>query len=306
MTRAIAILAVLILIGSTTSSGQNPWPQLVIEAPETLTVAAEQIQAFDPSRLNRIMAIIGLTDAGAPIRVLLVPEETALAKSTPTWVAAFADATRDLVVLLPERIGSYPHSSLETVLHHEVSHILTARAAAGRRIPRWFNEGLASAAERTWSVGIRSRFAWEFVLSKRLTPTEFEGLFEGRPRDITTAYVLSDRLVRDLLEQYGSDIPARIFSRMAEGAPFETALYVTTGNSVDRLMRTFWHRHSVWESWISVAGNPFTQWSLITLLAITAIWRHRRKRRARRQLWEMEESLEEQAWEEHRRRYRVH
>ncbi len=306
MTRATACLAVLIVIGSTTSTGQDPWPQLMIEAPETLTAAAEQIQAFDLSRLSRVMAIIGLTDVGTPIRVLLVPEGTALANTTPAWVAAFADATRDLVVLLPERIGSYPYSSLETVLHHEVSHILTARATAGRRIPRWFNEGLASAAERTWSVGIRSRFAWEFVLSKRLTPTQFEGLFEGSSREIETAYVLADRLVRDLLEQYGSDTPARIFSRMSQGASFEVALYVTTGASVDGFMRTFWRRHSVWESWVSVAGHPFAQWSLITLLALTAIWRHRRKRRARRHLWEMEERLEEESWEEHRRRYRVH
>ena len=42
------------------------------------------------------------------------------------------------------------------------------------------------------------------------------------------------------------------------------------------------------------------------LLALVAIWQHRRKRRARRDQWELEERAEEEAWEEHRRKYRVH
>lgn len=58
--------------------------------------------------------------------------------------------------------------------------------------------------------------------------------------------------------------------------------------------------------WFGVAGHPFVQWSLITLLALVAIWRHRRRRQERRLRWEMEETAERRDWEEHRRRYRVH
>ena len=93
---------------------------------------------------------------------------------------------------------------------------------------------------------------------------------------------------------------------MSRGAPFEAALYEVTGLSVDMVVRGFWQRHAVWESWIGFAGHPFTQWLLITSLALVAIWRHRRRRSERRRQWEMEERAEEQAWEEHRRRYRVH
>lgn len=281
-------------------------PRLEVEAPAALAAEAARARGFDTGALASIMTLTGLVDAGAPIRVRLVPERAALARATPAWVAGFADASRDLVVLFPERIGSYPYRSLETVLQHEVAHVLTARAAGGRRIPRWFNEGLASAAERTWSLGARSRFAWELVARKRLTAAGIEGLFAGGARDAARAYALSDALVRYLLERYGPRTPARILSGMARGAPFEIALYAATGASVDAVVATFWARRDVWKSWVSFAGQPFVQWCLITLLALAAIWQHRRRKRERRLRWEMEERAEEQAWEEHRRRYRVH
>lgn len=302
MTRS---MIAFVLLGLSAVAAGDP-PRLEVEAPATLAAEAARARGFDTGALAGIMTLVGLVDAGAPIRVQLVPERAALARATPAWVAAFADASRDLVVLFPERIGSYPYRSLETVLQHEVAHVLTARAAGGRRIPRWFNEGLASAAERTWSLGARSRFAWEMVAGRTLTAAGIEGLFAGGARDAARAYALSDALVRDLLERYGPRTPARILSGMARGAPFEIALHAATGASVDAVVAAFWARRDVWKSWVTFAGHPFVQWCLITLLALAAIWRHRRRKRERRLRWDMEERAAEQAWEQHRRRYRVH
>ena len=55
-----------------------------------------------------------------------------------------------LIVLLPERVPSYPDSSLDDVLLHETAHVLVARAAGGRPLPRWFQEGMAMIAGRSW------------------------------------------------------------------------------------------------------------------------------------------------------------
>ena len=306
VTPAVVLLALALPAASRPAAASIAPPVLVVEAADSLAGVASQVRELDTRRLASIMRLTGLSDAGEPIRVLLVSERAVLARETPPWVAAFADAAADLVVLFPARIGSYPYSSLETVLFHEVAHVLTARASGGGRIPRWFNEGLASAAERSWGLGARSRFAWEVIARGRPSATDLEGLFYGSDRDVARAYALSDAVVRDLLEQYGSDAPARILARMAGGAPFEVALYSVTGYPVDGVMLSFWSRHDTWKSWISAAGHPFTQWVLITLLALAAIWNHRRRRRERRRRWELEEQAEQEEWEEHRRRYRVH
>lgn len=305
-TPAAPLLALALAAAPVQTAASAAPPILQVEAADSLEGVASQVRELDTSRLASIMRLTGLADAGAPIRVVLVPEDAGLARDTPPWVAAFADGAADLVVLFPARIGSYPYSSLETVLLHEVAHVLTARASGGGRIPRWFNEGLASAAERTWGLGARSRFAWEVVAGGQPSATALEGLFYGSEGDVARAYALSDAVVRDMLERYGPDAPARILARMAGGAPFEVAVYAVTGYPVDGVMLSFWSRNDTWKSWISAAGHPFTQWGFITLLALAAIWSHRRRRRARRRQWDLEEQAEQDEWEEHRRRYRVH
>ena len=61
-----------------------------------------------------------------------------------------------------------------------------------------------------------------------------------------------------------------------------------------------------WIWWISFIGHPFTQWILITILALTAIWRHQIRRRKTRKRWEQEEETERYALEKTRRQYKIH
>ena len=280
--------------------------ELLVDAPPELEGVASYVRAFDTTRLVSVMRLTGLQDAGRPIRIVLVPEQSATAHDTPEWVAGFADSADDRVVLFPDRIGSYPYGTLDGVVYHEVAHVLINRAANQRRVPRWFNEGLASAAERSWGLGDRSRFTWELLVGPALTATQIETLFGQGHREVARAYVLSEALVRDILQRHGPLIAARLLSRMGDGASFEAALYAATGLTVAEHIRLFWDRHAVWKRWIALAGHPFALWSFATLLALVAIWRHRRRRFERRQQWEMEERAEDQAWDEHRRKYRVH
>ena len=109
------------------------------------------------------MRLVGLDEAGPPIRVILAPARSDLARNTPRWIGGFAVASAETLVLFPGRAPSYPHNSLDALLQHEVAHILIGRAAQGRYVPRWFNEGLAMAAERTWALEDTTRLAWEVV-----------------------------------------------------------------------------------------------------------------------------------------------
>ena len=291
---------------SASNVNQRELPQLQIEAPDSLSTIASHIRGFQLNRLSGIMTLIGLTKPGPPIRVLLLPEESLIAKDTPTWIAAFADTSQELVVLFPSRIGSYPYNSLEGVLYHELAHILVARAASNAPIPRWFNEGLASTIERDWGLEMRSRFMWEVMVGGPLTATELENLFTQGEREIVRAYVLAETIVRDLLAHHGSMTPALILAKMANGAPFEQALYATTGLSVQDNLNSFWKRQLSWQSWIQIIGTYPIIWSFITLLALIAIWKHRRRRAKQRVEWEQAEQVENLEWKEHRRRYRVH
>ncbi len=299
-------IAVIFLLSAVGSAQLTQPPDLVFEVPSDLTYVTAQIQGGDPGRLANLLRLTGIAQAGAPIRVRVADKDSDLARDTPSWIAGYAVAAESLVVLFPHRIGSYPNGSLESVFYHEIAHILTGRAAGAQPVPRWFNEGLASAAERSGGLEHRTRLAWELLSGEALTPAELEGLFNRDRRDAVRGYVVSDALVRHMLQRHGPSAAARILGRMHDGESFALAVFSATGVTVDEVFVDFWSRNVVWKRWVAFLGHPFTIWVFVTLLALAAIWRHRRRRLERRLRWELEERAEAEAWEEHRRQYRIH
>ena len=293
-------VALLVATGVARPAAGQP-PELVIEvmeataADESIAAARARIEQFDRTRLLGVMRLVGLDEAGPPIRVILAPARSELARSTPRWIGGFAVASAETLVLFPGRAPSYPHNSLDALLQHEVAHILIGRAAQGRSVPRWFNEGLAMAAERTWALEDTTRLAWEVVWGGRVPVAELDPLFEGDRRATARAYALSSAFVRDLLQTYGPASAGRILSHVARGRTFEAAFYAATGDPLGVAQDAFWMDQRLWERWIPWLTQPFTLWTTVTLLALYAIWMHRRKRAAQRRKWDEEEKEEEEA-----------
>ena len=261
-------------------------PQLVIEAPEELASARSRLERFDTNRLSGVMRLVGLDDPGDPIRVVLVPEGSALAQRVPPSTAGFASLDEGLIVLFPARSPAYPHDTLEDVLHHEVTHVLMARAAGGVPLPRWFHEGLAVIAERTWSVEDRARLLRELMLVRRTSLDHIDALFAGSDTAVTRAYTLSAAFVRDLIRQYGVDAPGNILRRVAGGQPFERAFAQTTGASVAAAEAAFWDRNRFWTAIGTFLTTQAALWTIVTLVALYAIIRRRQQRAEQRRRWE--------------------
>ncbi|HOC16809.1 MAG TPA: hypothetical protein PKK95_01000 [Vicinamibacterales bacterium] len=272
------------------AASQGPGlPQLEWRAPEALAPQVERLARFDTGRLLAVMRLVGLEEAGPPIPVVLVPEDAPLARDTPQWIAGFATGGR-AVVLFPARTPSYPYDSVDQLLQHEIAHVLIARAAGGRLVPRWFHEGVALAAERAWTLGDRAQFAIDVAFGGRIAASSLDGLFEGDVATVRRAYRLSGLLVEDLLRTHGSNLPAQVLSAMRGGLSFDAAFETSTGMSVDEASRAFWRRRRFWAAWLPWLTSATALWTLITLLALAAIARvaWRRKRRK----WEEEEEDE--------------
>ena len=82
-----AILFLLLLFPAI-AAAQRP-PQLIVQAPPSLERAAAKVRAVEPGRLLDAMRLVGLTDPGPPIQVLLGPEGSDLAM-VPPWVSGYA------------------------------------------------------------------------------------------------------------------------------------------------------------------------------------------------------------------------
>jgi hypothetical protein len=240
--------------------------------------------------LGTIVQLVGLDDAGPPIRVVLAPEDSQLAHATPSWIAGFADGATATIVLFPARSVQYPHDSIEAVLRHEVAHVLIARAAGGRAVPRWFNEGLAVTAERPWQLEDRWQLGWALVSAGEMRMAEVNDLFQGGSGEAGRAYVLASAFVRHIIDTHGPGVPARILAAVAKGVPFDLAFERATGRPLAASERGFRAELTSWTWRLPFLTSPVVLWMIVTLLAVFAIYVRRRRSAERRRQWAEEEA----------------
>jgi len=265
-------------------------PELRVQAPESLAAIAARVGRIDPDVVRKIMAFVGLDQGGGPIAVVLVTEDSDLAKTTPRAIVGFARSDESVVVLFPARSTSYPYDSFEDVVRHEIAHVLIARASGHRLVPRWFHEGVALAAERSWGLEDRTRTAVA-LSGRRWSARDLDDAFADPGGPSTAAYAISGALVRDLLRRHGADTPARILSRMAAGEPFASAFLAATGETVGENEDQFW-RASWWSEAVAFFTSSLMLWFCVTLLALYAMRTRRQRRAAQRKAWQEEEQFE--------------
>ena len=228
------------------------------------------------------MDLVGLDAPGPDIRVVLAPESSPLAREMPAWVTGYTDgvttAGGSVVVILAERTPSYPDGGLEEVLAHEVAHVLIRRAAGGRRVPRWFDEGLAMLAARSWRLRDQTELAIGLLGGPRVPLWKLDDLFQGDRRQVERGYALAGTLVQDLLERYGSSVPRIVLARVAHGDTFDEALRGATGATSIEIGEAFWERQATLRRWIPILTSTAALWFAISVLAIVAAIRKRRQR----------------------------
>ena len=257
----------------------QPTPLVVEDQRGPRTAAGRPGLAAEHPWVPDVMALAGVRDPGEPIRVLLAPEGSLLAKGVPPWVSGYTDGVSSVVVLLPERTPSYPDGAMEEVLAHEVAHVMVARATGGRPVPRWFNEGVAMVAGRSWELGDRARTAIAVLSGGRIPLERLDALFHGDRAAVERGYALSGALVQDLLERYGPGLPRALFLRLSRGETFDEALREVTGSTLLDVELSFFSRRATWGRWFSLLTSAAVLWLGISLLAIAAGARRRRLRK---------------------------
>jgi hypothetical protein len=289
-TRLPTAILVAALHAAGTMAGARP-PRLEFESPRELAGDVGELRWLPPERWEPALALVGLDDPGAPIHVVLLPEDHPVARRTPRWVSGFAVAEQDAVVLFPGRVVSYPDDSLSALLTHEVAHVLLARAAHGRPLPRWFQEGVAMLASRERQLADRQHLLVGGIQGVPPSTAALDRAFDGSGYGVDTAYAIAGALVEELVAQHGRGAIARIAAETAAGRPFPAAFAAASGTSLDAFEASFWRRFRWRYRWLPFLTSAATLWLAITALALVAIARRRQKDAAIRRRWDEEEAL---------------
>jgi hypothetical protein len=282
-----AVLATVILLASVPGvARQRGDLDLTVDAPASLASAADRVRRMDREQLATALARVGLS-IPPQIRVTLIAEDDLRTRAIPVWIVGLASGQRDIAIF-PERIGSYPYDSLESVVWHEVVHLALAAQAGHRPLPRWFHEGVAMSVERGWGITSQARLLLAAGNSPNLA--DAERLFNvGTQPESATAYLLAAALVSDLGERHGAAVVGAIVDHVARGTVFAEAFALETGDTPDEAAARAWHVYRRWTSWIPIATSTFSLWIGIMTLAVAAFLATLRKRWRRRRLWDQEE-----------------
>jgi hypothetical protein len=247
------------------------------------------MRTIQPSKLVTAIELLDMEDPGPPIRVILVSEKSAAAQNSEPWIAGYAYGALSTIVLFPERTPSYPDSSLEELLRHEIAHILISRAAKHQPIPRWFNEGMAMIAGGSWSLGDRSRVSLAMIGDHKVPLAQLDRNFQRGRRAAAYSYVISEAFARSLVRHHGQGVGGDILSMVALRIPFREAFRRVAGESLDSAENRFWRKQTLWYRWVPIITSSATLWLAITALALVAMGRRRQKDAALRRMWEEEE-----------------
>jgi hypothetical protein len=262
-----------------------------------LTALAERAADLLP----RVERELGVT-AVAPYRIILLPRGPIrdraileLDASAPDWAAGFIMPGRRIGVIRISQADRYPYSDLASVLAHEATHMLLYDAA-GRGLPRWFGEGVATGIERSW--GLRDVLVYSSSLLTGRLPrlAELDADFEESGNRARTAYAASFDFLLWTVREYGRGV-VRDIVREASRQPFPLAWAAATGTTLSRA-EAEWRRGSlVLYRWVPALTGTTSLWIVITSLTFLAAARRRARSRAILERWEREGDFGEDRWD---------
>jgi len=268
-------------------------PVVVAREDGRSTRLAESVGRQAEEILVRLEERTGLTPPG-PVRIEVASSEPAFrrvqpgGRRVPAWAAGVAYPEYGLIVIKSPRL--IPEMDLDTLLGHELAHLILEGLFKDRPVPVWLEEALAMrlSGEFAWSRRVDMARA---VMAKRFIP--LDELVERFPYDrygAETAYAESYYFLSFLESRYGAEACRRLIQNLGLGIGLDNALLQATGLRRDVVEGAFHRWLTVRFSFLSILAGSGLLWFLAAL-SIVPIW-FRKKRAAARRLETWEEETE--------------
>jgi hypothetical protein len=208
----------------------------------------------------------------------------------PTWSAAVAYPSLNLIIMKSPGVIKGSHIDLAKVFKHELTHIAVGMAFRGREeVPRWLDEGLAMYESREWSFSRVSTMT-KAVLTDSLIPlSEITSSFPVEAARAELAYSQSFYLISFLVSKFGREDFHRFIREYTRGGDLRKVLLKVYGIGWDDFEEEWKGYLRLRFSWIPILTSTTTLWFLITLVFILGYARKKRAQRMLYEQWEQED-----------------
>jgi len=295
------ILCLLVLIAEEEGRGEVP-----LENPNWLCLTSDRGSVFFRPGYESMAAeasdgveevyeevAMGVAYEGAArVRVFLPFSDDEFNRLTgdqiPDWGGGCAFPEQGVIVIRASPEGS---ARLREVLRHELSHVFLRRALGEKRVPRWFDEGVAMRQSGEWRMEQTLKMARAVLMGKMIPLDQFDAMLSFRSNKAQLAYVESYLAVLFLCELGGHDAPQRLVRAMQSGMGFEEAFGQVAGMRLEDFFEA-WERYAKKRynlALVLVEGPWFWMGMSGLFLGIYLMKRMRMRRVVRK--WEMEEAI---------------
>jgi hypothetical protein len=157
-------------------------------------------------------------------KIYLYPDQETYMKESgqPAWSGGAAAYDQKSIWTFPREAGFF-----DSLMPHEIGHIVLREAIGSRRVPLWFEEGIASYLEQAKRYGAET-IVLESMRTKTFIPlSELSQINSGALQmgvNTTLFYAESVCLVNYLIEKFGVERFGYLLRKIKEGMDFDDAL----------------------------------------------------------------------------------
>ncbi len=273
-----------------------PSPLADVHAAPRDKATALRLSRHIAARLPALAADLDLP-VGNRIHVVVAPTQAEFHSLQPGRLPDWADGTawphRGLIFLRAPRLRGHTTETLESVLEHELVHVLLGRAFGSRPVPRWLQEGVAQLKSGEYTAETTATLAKGILGDNLMSLHELSRGFPENALRAQLAYAQSADLVAFIQNTYGKAAINTLIREMASGERFAPAMRIATGEYVDDLDRAWRERLQSSPLGVSAVFNEGLWWALGALLVPVAWFAVRRRNRRKLERWSREEVLED-------------
>ena len=263
---------------------------------EPLKGAAREALELYPAVKRDLEAALGLKVTFLPSILLIRDTKTFQEMAGSDLVVAFAVPEEKLMVIDYSKMTLSPFS-IGVTMKHELCHLLLHQYLQGRRIPRWFEEGIAQWASEGIGeliMDYKKPLLNEAVLAGKIIPMRaLSGFFPADRASLGLAYEQIRSFVTYMVDMYGVESILNILEALREGNGWEEAVWGALGISFLDLEHG-WRKHLEKElTWYTYLVNNLYHilFFLAAVASIIGFFRaYMRKRAYMREPEEEEES----------------
>jgi hypothetical protein len=169
---------------------------------------------------------------------------------------------------------------LKTVTFHEITHIVLGESTNGRKIPRWFDEGMAMYSSSQWRIENEKVLSWAVFTHSLIPLLDIEISFPSDEDSARLAYVEGFSAVSFLIKEFGLDGLQELIRSMRE-YDFKKAMFISLSVPYNEFVKMWSDYAKKSHSGIYLLLYRLFPWGIILLiffLVVIITYRKRFKR----------------------------